>query len=202
DVQAAHAVLAAARDQLAPLDMNDLEPVPAPPSITRIVDQALSDATRVGAYDGKAGRTIASRLSRAEDETLADVLTAFVYALWVGDPDGPVLAGGNVARRHDFGRGPAMSEQGRLRWQLPVESSGAREPWHLRGSLLAIDIPLGRLPLRRTSIDLPAQQPRLNEGDRTVFITSLVLTPADNRTADRPRALLDSRHAGRPVVDA
>ncbi len=88
-MQAAHAVLAAARDQLEPLDMDDREPVPAPPSITRIVDQALSDATRVGAHDGKAGRTIASRLSRAEDETLADVLTAFVYALWVGDPDGP-----------------------------------------------------------------------------------------------------------------
>jgi hypothetical protein len=76
-VEAAHAVLAAARDQLEPLDMDDREGVPAPPSITRIVDQALSDATRVGVHDGKAGRTIASRLSRAEDETLADVLTAF-----------------------------------------------------------------------------------------------------------------------------
>ncbi len=202
-VQAAHAVLAAARDQLEPLDMDDREAVPAPPSITRIVDQALSDATRVGVHDGKAGRTIASRLSHAEDATLADVLTAFVYALWVGDPDGQVLAGGNVARRHDFGRGPTTSEeQRRLRWQLPVESSGAGEPWHLRGSLLAIDIALGRLALRRTSIDLPAQQPRLNEGDRRVFITSLVLTPADNRTADRPRALLDWLNAGGQVVDA
>lgn len=201
-VQAAHAVLAAARNQLEPLDTDDGETVPAPASITRIVDQALSDATRVGAHDGKAGRTIASRLSRAEDETLADVLTAFVYALWVGDPDGQVLTGGNVARRHDFGRGPTISEEQRhLRWQLPVESSGAGEPWHLRGSVLAMDIALGRLALRRTSIDLPAQQPRLNEGDRRVFITSLVLTPAGNRTADRPRALLDWLNAGRQVLD-
>ena len=199
-LQAAHAVLAAARDQLEPLDMDDREPVPATP-ITRIVDQALSDATRVGAHDGKAGRTIASRLSRAEDDTLADVLTAFVYALWLGDPDGQALAGGNVARRHDFGRGPATSEE-RLRWQLPVEVSGAGEPWHLRGSLLAMDIALGRLALRRTSIDLPAQQPRLNDGDRRVFITSLVLTPADNRTADRARALVDWLNTGRQAVDA
>jgi len=202
-VQAAHAVLAAARDQLEPLDTDDSEPVAASPSITRIVDQALSDATRAGAHDGKTGRAIASRLSRAEDETLADVLTSFVYALWVGDPDGQVLAGGNVARRHDFGRGPALSEeQRRLRWQLPVESSGAGEPWHLRGSLFAIDIALGRLALRHTSLDLPAQQPRLNEGDRRVFITSLTLTPADNRAADRPRALLDWLNAGRQVVNA
>jgi hypothetical protein len=202
-VQAAHAVLAAARDQLEPLDIDDREPALAPPSITRIVDQALSDATRVGAHDGKAGPTIASRLSRAEDETLADVLRAFVYALWVGDPDGQVLAGGNVARRHEFGRGTVMSEElRRLRWQLPAESSGAREPWHLRGSLLAIDIALGRLALRRTSIDLPPQQPRLNEGDRRVFIASLVLTPAGNRTVDGPRTLLDWLNAGRQVVDA
>ena len=189
--------------QLEPLDDDDREVVPVPPSVTRIVDQALSDATRVGARDGKAGRAIASRLSRAEDETLADVLTAIVYALWIGDPDGQVLVGGNVARRHDFGRGPAMSdEQRRLRWLLPVEASGAGEPWHLRGSLLAIDIGLGRLALRRTSIDLPAQQPRLNEGDRRVFVTSLVLTPADNRTADRARALLDWLNAGRRAVVA
>ena len=201
-VQAAHSVLAQAREQLEPLDVDDREPTIAAPSITRIVDQALSDATRVSARDGKAGRAIASRLSRAEDEALADVLTSVVYALWIGDPDGQVLVGGNVARRHDFGRGPAMSEeQRRIRWQLPVEASGAGEPWHLRGSLLAIDIALGRLALRRTSIDLPAQQPRLNEGDRRVFITSLVLTPADNRTIDRPRTLLDWLRAGRQVLE-
>jgi hypothetical protein len=201
-VQSAHAVLAGAREQLEPLDMDDREPALAAQNITRIVDQALSDATRVGARDGKAGRAIASRLSRAEDETLADVLTSFVYALWIGDPDGQVLIGGNVARRHDFGRGPSMSEeQRRVRWQLPVEASGSGEPWHLRGSLFAMDVALGRLALRRTSIDVPAEQPRLNEGDRRVFIASLVLTPADYRASDRPRMLLDWLTAGRKIVD-
>jgi hypothetical protein len=195
-------MLTEARRTLEPLEADDRELAPIAPSVTRIVDQALSDASRAGARDGKAGRAIASRLSRAEDETMADVLTSMVYALWLGDPDGQVLLAGNVARRHDFGRGPSMSEeQRRVRWLVPVEASGSGEPWHLHGSLLAMDVALGRLALRRTSIDLPAQQPRLNEGDRRVFIASLILTPADHRVADQPRVLLDWAKAGRQIVN-
>jgi hypothetical protein len=199
-IQSAHDVLAHARTQLEPLDTDDRPVVAAAPSVTRLVDQAVSDAARASARGDRTARAIASRLSRAEDEMLADVLTSIVYALWIGDPDGQVLLGGNVAKRHDFGRGPSMSEEERrLRWLVPAEASGAGDPWHVRGSLLALDLALGRLALRRTSIDLPAQQPRLNEGDRRVFIASMVMTPSQAPDT-APRALLDWLRDGRGIV--
>ena len=75
-----------------------------------------------------------------------------------------------------------------MRWMVPEETYTVGEPWHLRGSLLALDIGLGRLALRRTTSDLPQSQPRINDADRRAFITSLVLMPVagvDQASADR-----------------
>jgi len=154
--------------------------------VIKIVEQAASDAAKSG--DSRTG-AIADRLTRAGEALLAETLSSIVYALWIGDPDGQPFLGGNVAHRHDFGRRNASAEEReRVRWMVPEETYTVGEPWHLRGSLLGLDIGLGRLALRRTTSDLPQSQPRINDADRRALITSLVLMPVagvDQRSADR-----------------
>jgi hypothetical protein len=153
--------------------------------VVKIVEQAAGDAGKSG--DPHTG-AIADRLARVSETVLADTLSSIVYALWIGDPDGQPFLGGNVAHRHDFGRRNAGDEEReRVRWMVPEETYTVGEPWHLRGSLLALDIGLGRLALRRTTSDLPQSQPRINDADRRAFITSLVLMPVagvDQASAD------------------
>jgi hypothetical protein len=152
--------------------------------VHKIVEQAVTDAAK----PGERTMGIADRLARADEAVLADTLASLVYALWIGDPDGQPFLGGNVAHRHDFGRRNASAdERERVRWMVPEETYAVGEPWHLRGSLLALDIGLGRLALRRTTSDLPQSQPRINDADRHALITSLVLMPLariDQASAD------------------
>jgi hypothetical protein len=174
------------RDAQASLDAMDLDDrtVLATVDVPRIVQQAAADAAKNEARTGG----VADRLTRADEAVLADTLASLVYALWIGDPDGQPFLGGNVAHRHDFGRRNASAdERERVRWMVPEETYTVGEPWHLRGSLLALDVGLGRLALRRTTSDLPQSQPRINDADRHAFITSLVLMPlarVDQSAAD------------------
>ena len=201
-------MLEQARTDLAPIEENDLTPELAPVDVAHIVDQAIADCRRVRARsDLRRTAGIASRLARAEHAVLAEVLMSLVYAFAIGDPDGQVFLAGNVARRHDFGRRISSgSERERLRWQIPEEASGTDEPWHVRGALLALDLGLGRLALRRTSLDIPAQGPRLNDGDRRAFIASLVLMPADVDDDAQPLQLVawlaEGRRAAARLADA
>ncbi len=191
-----------AHASLVPIEANDLAPELAPPDVAHVVAQAIADCARVRSKaDVKRAGGIAARLSHAENAVLAEVLMSFVYAFAIGDPDGQVFLAGNVARRHDFGRRASSGiERERVRWQLPEEASGTNEPWHVRGALLALDIGLGRLALRRTSLDIPAQGPRLNEGDRHALIASMVLMPADVPDDAAPMQLVHWLADGRRVV--
>jgi hypothetical protein len=144
---------------------------------------------------------IAGRLARAEDAALADVLTSIVYALWLGDPQGQAFLAGNVARRHDYGV-RLMPGAGRdeIPWQLPLESSGDGEPWHLRGALLGLDVGLARMALRRTRFDRPDEQPTLSDSDRRTLMLSLALSDAlglDQATATQVEVW---QRAGRAVA--
>jgi hypothetical protein len=184
--RSAAALLRAAQRALEPMD-EDERTIPLSVDVVKIVDQAAADAGRPG--QEPRARSIADRLGRASEAVLADTLTSIVYALWIGDPDGQPFLGGNVAHRHDFGRRSATSdEREHARWMIPEETYAIGEPWHVRGSLLLLDVGLGRLALHRTTSDLPSSQPRINESDRRAFVTSLVLMPmasADQDSADR-----------------
>ena len=80
------------------------------------------------------------------ERTLADTLTSILYAASLGDPDGPALAAGNIALRHDLGAGGVMGP--RYSWRLPTEGHTAKG-WRVSGSLLGLDVALARLSLRR-----------------------------------------------------
>jgi len=143
------------------------------------IDAALEAARGAGSVRADA-RTKA-------DEAVADAVLGLVYAAHAGDPDGPIRHAPDLARRHGFGQ-RRRSEAGRLRssWSLPQEQQGSVAPWHVSGSLLALDVALARLMLRRMSDEPPPLVPRLHGAERRTFIrTVAALNPRDALDADR-----------------
>jgi hypothetical protein len=182
-------------DSVQPIEASERTTASAAVDVHAILSAAADDLGKIRARnDGKKVAAIADRLAVGEDALLTDVLTSLLYAFWIGDPQGQAFLAGNVARRHDFGlRLMTGAEREDTPWQLPLETSGGGEPWHLRGALLGLDLGLSRLALRRTRLDLPDNQPTLNESDRRTLVTTLALTSPfsiDQATAARVMAWL------------
>jgi hypothetical protein len=196
------AALVDVREALEPIDNDGEQHLGPAVDVGHALDQAITELTGAGrSASAKRRASIAARLVPGEDAVVADTLASVVYALWLGDPEGQAFLGGNVARRHDFGRGASTAaERAAIRWALPAETSGAGDPWHVRGALLALDLGLGRLALRRTSVDMPATRPMLNEGDRRAFIASLVLMPRSGSGDRGPLEMVDWLAAGRQAL--
>jgi hypothetical protein len=197
EVQAHAATLKALATDLAAIEASERTTAPPPLDILGAIDEALRDLARVRTRaDVKRAAAAAGRLRPFEEAALADVLTSILYAVWLGDPQGQAFLAGNVARRHDFGvHLLAGSDRQEVPWRLPLETSGDGEPWHLRGALLGLDIGLARMALRRTRLDLPDNQPTLNESDRRTLTLSLALTESadlDQAGADRVAAWLQA----------
>ena len=177
-VRAAGTALATVLEGLQPIEFGErrgnLPPVPVQGLVRKALDDTLRIASPTRVRDASA---VAARLVPAEDAALADVLTSIVYALYLGDPDGTIFLAGNVARRHDYGLAhPVPGERARAPWLVPSETSGGGNPWHMAGSLLGLDVGLGRFALRRIRMDLPERQPTLVDADRQAFVTTLILT--------------------------
>jgi len=121
------------------------------------------------------------------DEVLADALMSLTYAVDVGNPDGTMLLGGNVSRRHDFGFVESRAESKRREpWLHPAEEIGAGAPWHVRGSLLGLDLALASSSLRRIDAGEVLPTPVLTVPDRNTFAESLaLLNPWDLDDRDR-----------------
>src|SRR5207248_6885207 len=142
----------------------------------------------------------AAMLVDAADETAAQALVAFAYAIDIGDPDGAALLPGDVSRRHDFGFGQRDTEQ-RLRaaWMMPLPDVAPGVPWHVDGSLLGLDVALAPIALRRLNSDQALEAPTLTSNDRETFAVSFGLM--------NPFALTDTARDGiagaieRPAAD-
>lgn len=188
-LQAVRERLTAIAQTLRPIEASERTTAPPPTDLRAGVDRALRDLDGPAPSDQRQRTARAAGLAPAEDAALADVLASVLYAVWLGDPGGQAFLAGNVARRHDYGvRLLTASERRSVPWQIPVETSGDGEPWHLRGALLGLDAGLARLALRRTRLDLPDRLPTINESDRRALLLSLALTdPHDFEQADAAR---------------
>lgn len=190
------------RASLEPIEPSERTTAAPPPDLASLSEQASRDLARIrGRADLKRLDAIASRLGRAEDAALADVLTSLLYAVWLGDPQGQAFLAGNVARRHDYGV-RSLTGAGRedTPWQLPIEASGDGEPWHLRGALLGLDAGLARLALRRTRFDRPDDQPTLNDSDRRTLMLGLALADARDVDQDSATRVLEWLRDGRAMA--
>ncbi len=127
-------------------------------------------------FDGK--DTAKGNVDR--EAILAETLTSILYAAYLGDPEGPALAGGNPATRHDFG---APSTRGA--WRLPSEGHSGRG-WRVSGSLLGLDVALARMALRRLDFNVMPPEPKLVSAERQTAALSVVfLNPSALRDAER-----------------
>ncbi len=133
------------------------------------------------------------------ERALAETLTSIVYAASLGDPEGPALAAGNIAVRHDLSMGSTSGVRGA--WQLPSETHTAKG-WRISGSLLGLDVPLARLALRRMDSSMMPPEPRLVSAERqTAALTVALLNPM--RLSDAGRDEIAAALArGRARLDA
>ena len=148
---------------------------------------------------GRAGEA----LMPLADIALGQALLSLVYAVHLGDPDGPALLGANVSLRHDFGFGRRDGEnRARGPWAQPRQDFQPGVPWHVTGSLVGLDVALAPLSLRRLSMDSLANPPKLQSIEREAFAVNVALLDARAlRDIDRDR-IVDAIGRGRARVRA
>lgn len=121
-------------------------------------------------------------------------LVSLVYAAHLGDPEGPAVAAGNPALKHDLGLDslrPGVEPM--TAWRLPVEVFGGPGGWRVRGSLLALDAALRRLALRRLDAGEIPSGPRLPILERQTAILGVALAnprPLSDESRDELAAAL------------
>jgi hypothetical protein len=125
--------------------------------------------------------------SSAAAREFANTLRSVLYAAYLGDPEGPAVAAGNVALKHDLGSsGPAGKPANA--WTLPVESRGGPQGWRVQGALLGLDHALRRLALRRLDPSRLPSGPSLPVLEsRTVMLTAALANPHALADDDRDR---------------
>jgi len=168
--------------------------------LTRTADE-LERAARVN--DLRRANRAGETLLPLGDIALGQALLSLVYAIHLGDPDGPALLGANVSLRHDFGFGRRDGEnRSRGPWALPRQDFQPGVPWHVAGSLVGLDIALAPLALRRLSMDSLANPPTLQSIEREAFAVNVaLLDPRALRDLDRDR-IVDAIGQGRIRVRA
>ncbi len=161
----------------------------------------LDRAVRTG--DLRRANRAGESLVELGDVATGHALLSLIYAVHLGDPDGPALLGANVALRHDYGFGRG-ERQGRSRgpWAQPRQDFQPGIPWHVAGSLVGLDSALAPLGLHRLSMDTLAVPPRLQSIEREAFAGNVALLNARLlRDIDRDR-ITDAIEKGRRRVRA
>ena len=175
--------------------------VGAPKNARETVDRAIRDLARIDkSKDAAKAAAVAPSLFEVVDIVAAEALLSLAYALDIGDPDGAVMLGGNVALRHDFGFAIRDDDaRAHVAWGMPKPDVVPSTPWRVRGSLLALDVGLSSLALRRINADRAIAAPALTSNERDTFTVSLALMNRSvarghwRRPSPRPRAC-DSTH--------
>jgi hypothetical protein len=188
----------AAADLVQPAGFEGVRRIPDVLSAVRNVVADLEGAGTTAAL--QRAPALGSQLMPVVDTLLAGTLASLAYAPALGDPDGPALLAGNPAALHDFDLQRIGRPAYRTAWALPTLGQGPSANRQVRGSLLALDVGLGRLALRRLWLEPPSQAPRLHDNDRNAFIESVLLTsPADLTDADRD-VLVEAMRRGADIV--
>jgi hypothetical protein len=131
------------------------------------------------------------------EQALAESVVSIVYAVHLGEPDGAAASAGDVARRHDFHLPDGSAVAGSEPWRLPREEPGHRSGWRVVGSLLGLDIALGRLALRRLDLtDMPGE-PTMSTSERaSATLTAVLFGPihvSDDTAAEIAAAIKRGR---------
>lgn len=178
--------------------------VPLPPDGREALARARDELARAArAGDLRRAHRAGETLLTVADAVLGQTLVSVVYAMYLGDPEGPSLLGANVALRHDFGIGRRDGEgRERTPWAVPHQDFRPGVPWHVSGSLLGLDLALAPLSLRRLAMDVPESPPQIASLDREgIAVNMALLDPRRLSDADRDRLAI-AVSAGRTRVRA
>ena len=169
-----------------------------------LVDYFSSEHTRIKRIrEQLTSPGLDAALAANNDAQIAEALLVMIYTPALSDPEGPALLGGDIALRHNFGiEGAAGARREYLAWSMPREQMGDGGPWHLEGSLLALDIALARLNLRRLADNEMPVAPTINLNDLLTLARTVRALRADELTdADRDR-IVEAIARGRRRVAA
>ncbi len=141
------------------------------------LDAALAAATAAES-DGAPGKA-ESEANLAAEQSLGETLASILYAAHLGDPAGAGVISGNVALRHDLGlQVTTPGARSGTPWRLPGEDFSGRSGWRVRGSLLGLDVALGRLALRRIDPTSMPEEPKIAAHQRVALaVTAALLNP-------------------------
>ncbi len=172
-----------------------------------VVDPLPELSAAVRALAGAQHPSVATRVQHARRladlgaTIMGNVLRSLVYACALGDAEGQAFLAGDVSRLHEFGLEELDASRRRIRtWELPVDVAAGGQPWHLTGSLLAVDLAMSRFALRRALGDMPSRQPTLSGPDRRALVATVALmNPAELSDTTRA-ALVGAMQHGREVL--
>ncbi len=131
-------------------------------------------------------------------EATTDALVEMVYALSMGTGEELPLRPADAAARHVFDAPAGGATQA---WSAPaiVVDEGTR--WHVRGSLLGLDVALAPLGVRRASRRLPSRRPNLNTADRRVLLETIALVPRPMHDRELAAGVRDALARARTRLD-
>jgi hypothetical protein len=159
----------------------------APVDRERVI--AIRDAAQMLESVKRPGETSDARKASASLTSIADVmfgeaLVSLAYAGELGDPDGTILIAGDPSLRHDFGYGlPGRDSRVKAMWSIATTET-RNGPSHLVGSVLALDVAMAPLALRRLNTDRVPEAPMLNLVQRDAFAITVAVMDSRALTDD------------------
>jgi len=203
DVRKLSGELSALAETLAPLDITRTE---LPEGIERFdprpeLNEAARNFSRAAPRDLERMSSNAQRVLEIADWAAGEALASMAFAFELRDSKAAVLPK-NLVVRHDFGLGETDEERRRrLPWSDAFVDLLPGQPWRTRGSILALDIALGHLGLRRTAA---AGDPSrvLGDNERSTFTRSFGAMNALELSDDAQSALAGAQRRGRARVAA
>jgi hypothetical protein len=165
----------------------------------RDVTTALQREARDGDLRGAA--RLVPALREAADDFMARGLLELAYAAALGQPDRTPIDAGDAASRHDFGLRPSNGRRN-MPWRFPVAGAEGGRSWHVRGSLLGLDVALAEFALVPLSSRPPTKRPTLNDEDRRIFSETVVMIQPSALDDETGGAIVDAVRNGRARLAA
>jgi hypothetical protein len=169
------------------------------PGRVRAAATSLLHAPEAG-LKGEAAR-VAAALIPISDDLLGRGLMQIAYAIALGQPDRALVSAGDAASRHDFAL--RVLGFGRLAaWRYPASGTERGRDWHVKGSLLGLDLRLADFSLMPLSSRPPAVRPSFNDAARRVFVETAVLAQPSAFRDDEREAIVAAMQRGRERLAA
>lgn len=172
------------------------------PDVERAFVETIAQLTRAtDARQLSRAGDAARRMQPVVDFLTGHVLVSLVYATHIRDASSPLLLSGDVSYKHDFGLlNEDQLDRVLLPWWFPVERNEGG--WHVRGSLLGLDVGLARLRLPQVATGGPPAPPVMTTEDQQAFLEAAAIFASQPVGDEAMHAVAAALRAGRARVVA